>query len=128
MCNIFTLGIVFTSIEIGFYVLAFLGCAIKNMLETKVIMFLLVAIVGLVLELIGLNKKHYGLTIFSIVFRTILVIYCLIGAIDLFSVLEKFQQSYYFKRLTHDEKIQARMGVVLFAVSLRFDFINHNYF
>ena len=87
MCNVFTLGTVFTSIEIALCVLLLNACAFVDHLRTYgiiitiTITILMVDFICCVLELIGLKKKHFGLTIFSVVFRSIQVLFWLVKAI-----------------------------------------------
>ena len=87
MCNVFTLGTVFTSIEIALCVLLLNACAFVDHLRTYgiiitiTITILMVDFICCVLELIGLKKKHFGLTIFSVVFRSIQVLTLLVFAI-----------------------------------------------
>ena len=72
MFNVFTLGTVFTSIDLVLNTLSLLACAFEARLRTlKIIIPLIIVIVCLILELNGLIKKHYGLTIFSVIFRGI---------------------------------------------------------
>ena len=85
MCNIFTLGTVFTRIEIAIYALYLVYCAIEYQ-SIETIIELITYIICSVLELIGLTKKHFGLTIFSVVFRSIQVSYCLVKAISVIAM------------------------------------------
>ena len=91
MCNVFTLGTVFTSIEIALYALSLIYCAIKFGFILPIIIPLIIGIVCFVLELIGLKKKHFGLTIFSVVFRSIQVLFWLVKAIVYVIVMQSYE-------------------------------------
>ena len=84
MVNVFTLGIIFTSLELAWYLLRLIGRAsiaiYIGMLKTDMLLLvgIVIAIVCSILELIGIRKKHYGLSRFSVVFRSISVILCII--------------------------------------------------
>ena len=80
MVNVFTLGIIFTSLELALYLLSLIGRASIEMLKTDHFWTfgIVIAIVCSILELIGIRKKHYGLSRFSVVFRSISVILCII--------------------------------------------------
>ena len=88
MVNVFTLGIIFTSLELADYLITLITLAIEVKLETRTFVelvsenvYIVIAIVWFILELIGTRKKHYGLSLFSVVFRSIQVICLIIYAI-----------------------------------------------
>ena len=87
MVNVFELGTIFTSLELALYNLSLIGGASKGTLNTYQLVCIVIAIVCFILELYGTRKKHYGLSIFSIVFRSIQVISCAITAILAMSAL-----------------------------------------
>ena len=79
MCNIFLLGMVLTSIEMVLYIFRVTYNIYKNyeylvygfgIIHIQIIVDF-VAMGCLILEFIGLKKKHLGLSIFSIVFRIV---------------------------------------------------------
>ena len=70
MCNVFILGQVLTGIEICLYIVNIVLTFINGNLSAGII-GTFVAIGCLILEFIGMKKKHSGLSIFSIVFRCI---------------------------------------------------------
>ena len=70
MCNVFILGQVLTGIEICLYIVNIVLTFIGGNLSAR-ILGTFVAIGCLILEFIGMKKKHSGLSIFSIVFRCI---------------------------------------------------------
>ena len=81
MVNVFTLGTIFTSLELALNLLSLIGRASIGMLKTDKLVGIVIAIVCFILELIGIRKKHYGLSRFSVVFRSIQVICLIIYAI-----------------------------------------------
>ena len=83
MCNVFILGQVLTGIEIFLYVVGVVLTFIDGHINAWVIVGIFIAIVCLILEFIGLTKKHFGLSIFSIVFRCVQFGLSIIGAVYL---------------------------------------------
>merc|ERR1712018_980090 len=83
MCNVFILGQVLTGIELCLYVVSIILTFIYGKSIYGVIISIFIAIVCLILEFIGLTKKHFGLSIFSIVFRCVQFGLSIIGAVYL---------------------------------------------
>ena len=120
MVNVFTLGTIFTSIELALYVLSLIGGASKGTLKTDELVFIVIAIVCFILELDGIKKKHYGLSLFSVVFRSIQVICLIIFAImGIIAVSSKAMENIdKFQELTREEKkIAKKIAVIITAVS-----------
>ena len=119
MVNVFTLGTIFTSIELALYVLRLIGGASKGILKTDELVFIVIAIVCFILELDGIKKKHYGLSLFSVVFRSIQVICLFIFAImGIIAVsTEAIENIDGFHKLTPEEKKIAKNALIIFAVS-----------
>ena len=116
MVNVFTLGTIFTSIELALYLLSLSG----GMLNTYQRVGIVIGIVFFISELIGIKKKHYGLSLFSVVFRSIQVICLFIFAImGIIAVSSKAMENIdKYQELTQSEKkIAKKIAVIITAVS-----------
>ena len=120
MVNVFTLGIIFTSLELALNLLSLIGRASIGILKTDKLVVIVIAIVCFILELIGIRKKHYGLSRFSVVFRSIQVIDLIISGIININALKNMPNEDIdeFQGLTRkDKKIAKNIELIFDAVS-----------
>ena len=120
MVNVFTLGTIFTSLELALYLLFLIGSVVGFHLKPFILVYLVIAIVCFIPELNGIRKKHYELSLFSVAFRSIQVICLIIFAImAIIAVSSKAIENIdEFQELTPGEKkIAKKIAVIITAVS-----------
>merc|ERR1712018_354172 len=113
MCNVFIFGQVLTGIEIFLYVVSIILTFIYGKSIYGVIISIFIAIVCLNLEFIGLTKKHFGLSIFSIVFRCVQFGLSIFGAV--YSYFLAFL-SFFDSVVNFESTSTPRHGGILFAI------------
>ena len=118
MVNVFTLGTIFTSLELALYLLFLIGSVVGFHLKPFILVYLVIAIVCFIPELNGIRKKHYELSLFSVAFRSIQVICLIIFGIIIAVSSKQSEIIDQFQGLTQEEKkIAKKVALIMLAVS-----------